>query len=124
MSRDKQEEVIENVLVHVRDDRRSFLRGLLTAAGAVMTVPLELCAVLVKAWTAPTSIERLVAGVRVSEAGILGFLALTALLLLQPERKAKAKTAHTLRIRAERPIHPPRVRWCGCEHVWYGKPKV
>ena len=40
MSREDHETLIESVLVHVSEDRRSFLRRLLTATGAVLAVPL------------------------------------------------------------------------------------
>jgi len=40
MSSDKTKAAIESLLVHVQEDRRSFLRHLLTATGAVIAMPL------------------------------------------------------------------------------------
>ena len=40
MSRKSQEDLIEDVLLHVSDDRRSFLRRLLMATGVALSVPL------------------------------------------------------------------------------------
>jgi hypothetical protein len=40
MSRETQKKQIEDVLVHVRDHRRNFLRHLLTATGGLLMVPL------------------------------------------------------------------------------------
>lgn len=39
MTGKRKDELIETVLVHVRDDRRGFLRHLLTAASAALTTP-------------------------------------------------------------------------------------
>ena len=39
MSREKQAELIESVLVHVGEDRRNFLRQLLAATGALLALP-------------------------------------------------------------------------------------
>ena len=40
MPDDKHAEALDSILKHVGDDRRSFLKRLLTAAGAVLAVPL------------------------------------------------------------------------------------